>query len=60
MSSDSTGATTVLPVVHIARRKRWEDVAAAEKDLSDDEPVTTPIANHSGSHLPSSSSNSHH
>lgn len=35
-------------MVHIARRKRWEEVAEAEQALDDDEPVTAPTANRSG------------
>lgn len=35
-------------MVHIARRQKWDDVAAAEKDLPDDAPVTAPAPNRSG------------
>lgn len=45
---DSTGASRVLPVVHIARRQKWEEVAAAEKEMSDTDPVTRPTYNRSG------------
>lgn len=38
----------VLPVVHIARRKPWEEVAAAEKEMADLAPVTAPAPNRSG------------
>lgn len=43
----STGATKVIPVVHIARRLPWEQVAEAEKDLPGDAPVTAPSYNRS-------------
>lgn len=44
----STGASKVVPVVHIVRRLQWEQVAAAEKDLPGDAPVTAPTSNRSG------------
>lgn len=44
----STGASKVLPVVHIARRLRWDEVFEAEKDLPDSAPVTAPTSNRSG------------
>ena len=43
-----TGASKVLPVVHIARRLPWEQVKEAEKDLDDLSPVTAPAPNRSG------------
>ncbi|OAL36596.1 hypothetical protein AYO20_04212 [Fonsecaea nubica] len=42
-----TGASKVLPVVHITRRRQWDEVAEAEKDLPDNAPVTAPTANRS-------------
>lgn len=45
---DSTGASRVLPVVHICRRQKWEEVAAAEKEMADTDPVTKPTYNRSG------------
>jgi hypothetical protein len=37
-----------LPVVHITRRKPWEEVKDAEQDLPDLAPVTAPAPNRSG------------
>lgn len=48
----STGATKIIPVVHIVRRLRWEDVVKAEKDLPDGAPVTAPTSNRSGKQTP--------
>jgi hypothetical protein len=43
-----TGASRVLPVVHITRRKDWKEVRDAEQDLPDLAPVTAPAPNRSG------------
>lgn len=43
-----TGATRVVPVVHIVRRLRWDQVFEAEKELPDSAPVTAPTSNRSG------------
>lgn len=43
--ASSTGASKVMPVVHIARRQPWEKVAEAEKDMPDMSPVTAPAPN---------------
>lgn len=37
-----------MPVVHIARRAQFDEVANAEKDLADTAPVTKPTYNRSG------------
>lgn len=42
-----TGATSVIPVVHIARRKPWEEVAKAEETRDALAPVTAPAPNRS-------------
>lgn len=44
----STGASRVLPVVHIARRAQYDEVKDSEKDLADTAPVTKPTYNRSG------------
>ena len=46
-----TGASKVLPVVHIARRLPWEQVKEAEKELDDYSPVTAPAPNRSGEQI---------
>lgn len=51
----STGASRVLPVVHIARRAQYDEVKDAEKDLSDTAPVTKPTYNRSGMYITISS-----
>lgn len=54
-----TGASKVMPVVHIARRQPWEKVMEAEKELSDYSPVTAPAPNRSGEQTFAPSANYH-
>lgn len=44
----STGATKVMPVVHIVRRQNFDALVNKEKDMSDTAPVIAPSYNRSG------------